>query len=203
MTSEIVQPQERNNWFHGIEGLIRRPDGYVSWKGTVIEHYTFNDKEEERNAAHQLATRCRMLEEKNFPICTRTALGSTLFQDAPAGTPWLDAMLRYYAIFTDTSGTAKSAIFYMPNGAAVAASMENDALKIRYGYEDDGAFGTYRLYHELQREGFTSCTDRIATYDSFVSAMNEIGITPEHVRQILGAPVPERDSNAEDTYAMK
>ena len=53
-------------WFHGIENMTIDNDGFVKWKGTVVEHYTLSwaYSAEAKAQAHELARRCAILESK-------------------------------------------------------------------------------------------------------------------------------------------
>ncbi|MEJ8837615.1 hypothetical protein [Ramlibacter sp. AN1133] len=55
-------------WLHGVENLSKDHDGYVKWRGRVVEHYSFRDDEGERAAAQQLGECCRFLEAKGRPV---------------------------------------------------------------------------------------------------------------------------------------
>jgi hypothetical protein len=49
-------------FFHDIEHLTQDHEGYISWKGIPVEHYSFRDYEKEKAAAQDLAAMCRHLE---------------------------------------------------------------------------------------------------------------------------------------------
>lgn len=173
--------------FHGIENLTRDSQGYVAWKGKVIEHYSFHDKEKERMAAEALSERCRAAESKGFPINVRTT-GSDAFFQAPADTPWLEAMLYYYTVFMDKeSGKAKWLILYLPENTNAVVAMEVAEGKVvtRYNAGDEYTSGAYFMFHELQNEGMESCVNRLSTYSGFVACMHDAGITPEMVASVL------------------
>ncbi|MFN6475335.1 hypothetical protein [Nostoc sp. DedQUE07] len=62
------------HWFYGIENLTQDVDGYVRWKGQVVEHFSFRDDDvafgdDKAEAAQRLAERCKHLESINAPIC--------------------------------------------------------------------------------------------------------------------------------------
>jgi len=58
-----VKAGYKKPWLHAIEHLTQDQDGYVRWKGEVVEHFTFDDYREEEDAATELAERCRLLEK--------------------------------------------------------------------------------------------------------------------------------------------
>lgn len=185
-TGTYVRP-----WFHNIEGLTRDHSGYVYWKGVCVEHYSYDDPIAEKAAAERLAARCLTLEAKNFPVNGRTATCNGIFAEAPAGTPWLQAMLNYYTAFADSDGKCKWLIVNLPNHNAVAISIVHGEIVLQYGLFDGlVSHGSYNLFHSLQNEGLKSCGDRLHSYSGFVSAMDEAGITPEAVARAIAAGLP-------------
>lgn len=63
-------------WFHGIEHLTRDHEGYIYWKGKVVEHYDspWAGTAEGREAANRLAARCRHLESIGVEPSSTTAI---------------------------------------------------------------------------------------------------------------------------------
>jgi len=58
-------------WFHGIEHLTIERLGFVCWKGRQIEHFTLRNfayTERGKQAAEELAERCRTLEKRNIAV---------------------------------------------------------------------------------------------------------------------------------------
>ena len=57
-------------WLHAIEHLVMAPDGYVSWRGEIVEHYDecLRTSAEGRRQALEIARRCRILEERGEPV---------------------------------------------------------------------------------------------------------------------------------------
>jgi hypothetical protein len=49
-------------WLRGIEHLTRDHEGYVFWKGEVVEHFSFRDAAKEQQAPESLAADCCRLE---------------------------------------------------------------------------------------------------------------------------------------------
>lgn len=62
----VVQTGYVKPWFHGIEHLTINHQGYVLWKGKAVEHYDnpWRWTEEAKAAAEEVASRCRILEER-------------------------------------------------------------------------------------------------------------------------------------------
>src|SRR5207237_975931 len=63
-------------WFHGIEHLTRDHQGYVRWKGHQVEHYDSPScySEEARQAAEEVARRCRILESRGETPTTQKVI---------------------------------------------------------------------------------------------------------------------------------
>ena len=57
-------------WLHGIEHLVMAPDGNVSWRGEIVDHYAegLRTSEDGRRQALEIARRCRILEERGEPV---------------------------------------------------------------------------------------------------------------------------------------
>lgn len=66
----------RKPWFHGIEHLTSDHEGYVRWKGEVVEHYDspWRWTEEARKQAEEVARRCRHLESIGVAPSTATVI---------------------------------------------------------------------------------------------------------------------------------
>lgn len=173
--------------------LSRLPQGYVAWRGRSVEHFDYRgDHEAFVRAGRELAEHCEMLEAKGFPVTSRTCMFRPLFREAPANTPWLQAMTTYYAVVGDNVGRARRCIFGLPDHAAVAIGIEEGHLVMEYGYETDGAFGTTNLLHQLQEQGFSSSGSSNCSYGRLAELFVEAGLTPELIATVLATPVPEQ-----------
>lgn len=173
--------------------LSRLPQGYVAWRGREVDHFDYrNDPDGFAQAGRELAEHCEMLEAKGFPVTSRTCMFRPLFREAPADTPWLQAMTTYYTIVGDSNGRARRCIFRLPEHTAVAIGMDEGLLVMEYGYETDAAFGTTNLLHQLQSEGFRSVGSSNCSYDRLAELFFEAGLTPELVSTVLATPVPEQ-----------
>lgn len=62
--------------FHDIEHLSISQQGYVRWKGIHVEHYElrFAYTDAGKAAAHELARRCRILEERAAPVTSQAVI---------------------------------------------------------------------------------------------------------------------------------
>jgi hypothetical protein len=105
----------------GIPNLRQDAAGYVYWKNKSIEHYSFQSREAMCKAATALAETCLALEAKGFPVTARTVLGAG-FREAPAGTPWLEAMQSYYTLHEGEGRYA--AVFYAKTDSNQAFTLE-------------------------------------------------------------------------------
>lgn len=175
VSGEYDPPQSRS-FFNSP--LTIKPSGYVYWRDICVEHYSYRDRDAERAAARVLAARCVSLEERGFPVSGRNASAYSPFADAPAGTPWVEAMSTYYAMF-GKDGKPVELILYCDTGVA-ALRMENGQPVIRRSAPGAGA---YEMFHLLQGEGLASMTSQLETYGGFVAAMEAAGISPEAVRE--------------------
>jgi hypothetical protein len=54
-------------WLHGIEHLVMAPDGYVSWRSQIVEHFNERLPTSEVRAI-EIARRCGILEDRNEPV---------------------------------------------------------------------------------------------------------------------------------------
>jgi len=62
--------------FHGIEHLTYDLQGYVRWKGQIVDHYnaSWAYTSEARRAAQEVARRCRILEQRDVSVNTQTVI---------------------------------------------------------------------------------------------------------------------------------
>lgn len=180
------------NFDHPLLSLL--PQGYVAWRGRSVEHFDYRDDYEKcAEAGRRLAAHCEMLEAKGFPVTSRTCMYRPLFREAPAGTPWLQAMTSFYTVVADRAGRGSRCILALADHAAVAIGVENGHLMVDYGYESDAAFGTTNLLHKLLAEGFQSCDASNASYERLVGLFTEAGLTPELVAAALASTVPAQE----------
>jgi len=170
--------------------LTKLAKGYIAWRGRCVEHFSFSDPIEEQDAARDLATHCEMLEAKGFPVTDHTCRNRALYEQAPAGTPWLSTMTSYYAVFADESGRASRCIIRLEDNAAVAVGVDNGQLVMDYGYETEAALGTVNLFYALQDEGLSSVGTDNSNYEPLIALFTQVGLTPQLVDAVLAAPVP-------------
>jgi len=181
--SPIVEQANANPpWFHGIQHLVRQPNGYVFWRDRSVEHFTHSDVEASERAARRLADKCLLLESKGIPVTGRTVLCQAALE-APANTPWLNALMRYYAFFENRDGTV-SGVFY----THANRSEPLEALGVHR--RADGS-----IFTEHFSSGYMAC--RLAEsrgavslgcgfdYETFEGIMQRMGLTPQELAGLL------------------
>lgn len=166
--------------------LTKACSGYVSWRGKVIEHYSFNDENAERAAATLLTLRCLVAEGKGFAVNGHTTSSLSPWADAPAETAWIEAMTCYYTAFAEVNGMCKSLILNLPEGNAVAMSKSYGQIVLECTCKTSFS-SQVDLFHRLQNSGMHSINDRLQTYAGFIGAMADACITPEDITRVLNA----------------
>jgi hypothetical protein len=84
----VTSGQYAKPWLAGVAHVTRDHQGYVYWKGSRIEHFTFSVMQEEhlKRTTQRLAERCRHLEGLGLPVSGRSYLNDWL-QEMPADFP--------------------------------------------------------------------------------------------------------------------
>jgi hypothetical protein len=173
---------QKLRWLHGIEHLTRRPDGHVFWKDACVEHFTFADAVRSLAAAQRLAQKCLLLESKGFPVNGRTVLCRAALT-APANTPWLLALLRYYAFFENKDGTV-AGVFY-------THADKSEPLEALSVWKVDGSVKTekltsgYMAYRVAESRGAKSLDLTDCTYADFEAVMKRTAITAQELAALL------------------
>ena len=74
--SRRVESGTSVGWLHGIEHLVMAPDGYVSWRGEIVEHYDERLRTSDigRRQALEVARRCRILEVRGETVTSTTVV---------------------------------------------------------------------------------------------------------------------------------
>lgn len=182
--SPIEQATVNPKWFHGIEHLVRHANGYVFWKDRSVEHFTHSNADASERAAHKLANKCRLLESKGLPVTGRTVFCQAALE-APADTPWLNALMRYYAFFENRDGTVTGVFYTRANEAEPL-----ETLSICKSM--DGSVHTQRLssgamaYRFAEKRGAVSLGCGFG-YETFEGLMKRMSVTPEELDQLLPA----------------
>jgi hypothetical protein len=175
---------EERNRFHGIQHLTKAHNGYVKWKGSVVDHYSFNDAEKEREAALKLAETCKMLEEKGFPVNSWTVLDPK-FEQAPKGTPWLNLMMSLYTMAFEDKKLVAMVLNKAKHRAVIVEKGPDNQAKVREFDVGDGTASRYRAVETLSLEGRPSQSLCFRTYDGLVAALEAGGFKPSEIDQAL------------------
>lgn len=118
----------RDGWLHGIKGLHIASQGHVHWKGQRVEHYdrpwafttpethaeyireryggvNLGSEKSGREAAEELAARCRHLEAIGVPVNSGTACWYwDWFAPMTAGHPYKCFLARLFPMFEHEDG---------------------------------------------------------------------------------------------------
>lgn len=66
--SEVKSGMYHKPYFHGIPNMTQDQEGFVYWRGEQVEHYSYNDWEEEEFSARELAEVIKELESMNVKV---------------------------------------------------------------------------------------------------------------------------------------
>lgn len=161
----------------GVPHLTRDLQGYVYYKGVHVEHFSHTSEADMRDASLKLAERCRLLESKGFPVNSRTAV-CPVMREAPAGTPWLEALSRYYTFFEKDGNVRPIFYRYVDNPPAVALEKRNDVV------ESATYPSAYAAYHATAAMGYTSVGVGLG-YVQIVGLLERTKLTPEDIHAAL------------------
>lgn len=167
---QVHTAQYQAPWLCGVQHLTQDAAGYVYWRGVEVEHYSYQDNyEAKKAAAEKLGATCRALEAKGFPVTLRTVLAEE-FLEAPADTPWLQAMQRFYAFF-EKDGIVRG-IFWRNNTADGVVLIEvRDGRVIRQHAPE-----AYDAFHISQDSGWRSLGAR--GYAAIAWTLTQLGLSP-------------------------
>jgi len=84
----VASGQYTKPWLAGVEHVTRDHQGYIYWKGSRIEHFTFSvmDADQLRQTTQRLAEKCRHIEALGLPVCGRSYFNDWL-QEMPLDFP--------------------------------------------------------------------------------------------------------------------
>lgn len=165
-------------YLFGIEHLTRDSQGYVYWRGKHVEHYSHSDMDAMKEEAQGLASRCLQLESKGFPVNSRTAI-NRLYDDVPAGTPWLEALCQYYCLF-EGEGRLVSIFYYLGRKGVVV--LERDASGELKQIPMDEA---YHAFHFVQDQGLKAVPAYQNNYPLVLSFLDRCGLSPQDIHQAI------------------
>lgn len=169
-----------HQYLFGIQHLTRDSQGYVYWKNQLVEHYSHDNAEDMQHAAKNLANRCLELESKGFAVTGRSAICS-VYESAPADTPWRDALERFYSLF---EGNGRHVAILYRRGAddVVVLEREKDTGKVRTMLTDSA----YNAFHFVQNQGLRS-NGPVNTYEELKGYFEASGLTPQDVTEAVTA----------------
>lgn len=183
------QPQQANAQVGSplfcIPHLTRTTDGYVYWRGVSIEHYSHSNTADMERDARKLEAQCLALEAKGFPVNGRTAT-CQIHAQAPADTPWLEAIGRFYTFFQGDGRTVGVFYRHTTSGegfpAAVIAEKDTSTGTVQVTVKEGG----YEAFHFLQNQGLSSIGP-YTSYSQVVSLLEATGLTPEEIHSAVAA----------------
>lgn len=162
----------------GIEHLTRSNDGYVYWKGTCVEHYSHREPESMKQAAIELARVCRALESKGFEVNWRSSV-DPLYLNAPADTPWKQALYRFYTFF-EGNGRHVAVFYRFADPEVVVLEKCKETGEVKKTFMDSA----YEAFHFVQNQGLTSGSP-YSEYARFSGFLEASGLTPEVIAAAL------------------
>ncbi len=175
----ITRGTYRKEFFKGIEHLTRDAKGLMFWKEHLIGRLALTDDAADEREARRLAERCRALEEKRFPITQRALLSREIVQ-APADTPWQQALYTYAmffgkadrlrAAFWAKDGKQLVVLEKLPDGSVGASRMESASGKA--------------LQETIDSQGLE--VFYVGSYAQFERLMIRSKLTPADIARALG-----------------
>lgn len=143
--------------FHGIEELTKDWEGFVYWKGIHVEHYSYNDKTEEAEAAKTLADKCRHIESLGLPVSgSKVVWCWSWFSNLRPDEPYLQLLAKLPSMYENTEGAI---VFTGPAGECLQADAvmwdgsQRVLLTRSKPYEPWDASDEFH-YHGMRRKGF-------------------------------------------------
>lgn len=116
--NDLVRTTEQGRyerpWLHGVEHLLKQHDGYVLWRGQVVEHYSYRDQREEAAAARHLGACCRLLEHRGQPVDARSLHALWTELDLGAGLE----LTRWQVLWSNEQVRAGATVHPLPGTGA-------------------------------------------------------------------------------------
>lgn len=174
----VTSGRYRKDYFKNIEHMTRDAAGLLFWKEHLIGSFSLTDEEQDRTIALKLAAHCRQLEAKGFPLNPR-ALVSREIQQAPAGTPWKQALYAY-AMFMGQGERIRAVFWTQSRGEMVTLEKLPDGAVTSWKIPDPVS---ERLLKMMQSEGFTpEYVDGYATFERIILASR---LTPQDIARAI------------------
>lgn len=156
--------------FHGIEELTKDGQGYIYWKGKHVEHYSFRGEDaeaREAEAAHDLADRCRHLENIGVPVSMTAAVWN--WEVLKGITQADDPLIELFRV-------------------KVYESTARDAIIVRlHDIDKDTDEPTRQVWHKLVGGRWTSDVEVIAAWFNVYRVLRPTGWDVPHAEAKGGA----------------
>ena len=174
----ITRGTYRKEFFRNIEHLTRDAKGLLFWKEHLIGRFSLVDDGRDEHMAQRLAALCRGLEAKGFPLNSR-ALLSREIQQAPADTPWKQALYAYATFLV--RGDRVRAVFWAANNREMLALEKQPDGSVRSWKVLEAAGKT--LQEMMSAEGFES--EYVGSYEMFERLISRSNLTPADIARSL------------------
>jgi hypothetical protein len=174
----ITRGTYRKEFFRNIEHLTRDAKGLLFWKEHLIGRFSLVDDERDEQMAQRLAALCRSLEAKGFPLNSR-ALLSREIQQAPADTPWKQALYAYATFLV--RGDRVRAVFWAANNREMLALEKQPDGSVRSWKVLESAGKT--LQEMMSAEGLES--EYVGSYEMFERLISRSNLTPADIARSL------------------
>lgn len=175
----ITRGTYRTEFFRNIEHLTRDAKGLLFWKEHLIGRFSLMDDERDEQIAQRLSALCRELEAKGFPLTSRAMLSREIHQ-APADTPWKQALYTY-AMFLVKAGLVR-VVFWTANNREMLALEKHADGSVRSWKIQEPAGRA--LQDMLSAEGFEFA--HVGSYAMFEHLISKSNLTPADIARALG-----------------
>lgn len=196
LAKSIERGAYRTEFFRNIEHLTRDAKGLLFWKEHLIGRLSLVDPTHDEREARRLTGRCRELEAKGFPITSR-ALLSREIMEAPADTPWKQALYAYAQFLTKAVPPAQApqpaeaeqparaervrAVFWVSSRPEMRVlEKQADGAVRMWRFTDKGS---KELRDSMSAEGFE--TAYIDGYEAFDRLISGSRLTPHDIARAL------------------
>lgn len=160
-----------------------RSNGTVMWKDTPIEHFGLNTMSAELMAAQAttLSQRCAHLEAIGMAVTSRAAISVDCYT-APAGSPWLKVLPRYYTFMR--RGEHTIGLFFQDSADCPVQPIVVVSSTV-------GSFpkafleGPYSTFHHFQNEGFVALDTHGYSYHQVVELLASLSTSPETLENLI------------------
>lgn len=174
----VTSGKYRKDYFENIEHMTRDAAGLLFWKEHLIGSFSVTGEEQDHTIALKLAARCRQLEAKGFPLNPR-AMVSREIQQAPADTPWKQALYAY-AMFMGKGERIRAVFWTQTRGEMVTLEKQADGAVTSWKIPEPVS---ERLLKIMQSEGFTP--EYVGGYPAFERIISASRLSPQDIARAL------------------